>query len=246
MDRMLYVAMTGARQNMLAQAVNANNLANISTTGFRADLAEARSMPLFGDGYPTRVYAMTQREGTDFNPGPIQTTGRSLDVAIENKGFFAVQTTDGSEAYTRAGNFRVSSTGILETASGHAVLGDSGPISVPVASRVDIGGDGTISILPQGGTEEDITVIDRLKLVNPDVRSLFKANDGLFRLKKSGNSEADADVRLVSGALEGSNVNAASAMVNMIELARQFEMQVKMMRLAEKNDEQAAKLLYLA
>jgi len=240
---MLYVAMSGAKQNMLAQAQNANNMANVSTTGFKADLAAARSMPLFGNGYPTRVFSMTERAGTDFNPGSIQMTGRALDVAIKADGFLTVQGADGNEAYTRAGSMRLSSTGILETSTGLPVLGESGPISLPPSTRIEVASDGTVSSVTQSKGADVVTVIDRLKLVNPDLNALKKGNDGLFHLKDGETADSDAAVEVVAGALEGSNVNIASAMVNMIELARQFEMQVKMMKVAEENDEQATRLI---
>ena len=243
MDRMLYVAMSGAKQNMLAQAHNANNMANVSTTGFKSDLAAARSMPLFGNGFPTRVFSMTERAGTDFNSGPIQSTGRALDIAVENDGFIAVQGKNGNEAYTRVGSLQVSTTGVLETAQGLAVMGDSGPISIPPAKRFEIGSDGTVSSITQEKGAEVVTILDRIKLVNPDLKTVIKGNDGLFHLADDELADADANVKVISGALEGSNVSIASEMVNMIELARQFEMQVKMMKVAEKNDEYASRLL---
>lgn len=243
MDRMLYVAMSGAKQNMLAQAHNANNMANISTTGFKADLAAARSMPLFGGGLPTRVFSMTEREGTDFNPGAIQSTGRALDIAIKADGFLSVQGVAGNEAYTRAGGLRVSATGILESANGLPVLGENGAISIPPSTRVEIATDGTVSAITPSKGADVVNIIDRLKLVNPDLKNVVKGNDGLFHLRDGSIAKADAVVEIVSGVLEGSNVNIASEMVNMIELARQFEMQVKMMKVAEENDEQATRLL---
>lgn len=246
MDRMLYVAMSGAKQNMLAQAHNANNMANVSTTGFKSDLAAARSMPLYGNGLPTRVFSMTERAGTDFNSGPIQTTGRALDIAVKNDGFIAVQGKDGNEAYTRAGSLNVSATGVLETAQGLAVIGDEGPISIPQANRIEISADGTVSAISQTKGAEIVDVVARIKLVKPDLKEITKGNDGLFHLDNDAVAEADANVQIISGALEGSNVNIATEMVNMIELARQFEMQVKMMKVAEKNDEYAARLLTIA
>ena len=243
MDRMLYVAMSGAKQNMLAQAHNANNMANVSTTGFKADLAAARSMPLFGQGLPTRVFSMTEREGTDFNSGALQTTGRALDIAINGDGFIAVQGKDGNEAYTRVGNLRVSETGVLETSNGLAVIGDGGPITIPDAKGVEVSTDGTVSTITQTKGNEVVNIVNRIKLVNPDLNTVKKGNDGLFHLKNNELSKADAAVTIVSGTLEGSNVNIATELVNMIELARQFEMQVKMMKVAEKNDEQATRLL---
>lgn len=246
MDRMLYVAMSGAKQNMLAQAINSNNLANISTTGFRADLAAARSMPLFGGtGFPTRVYSMTEKPGIDFKQGAMSTTGRDLDIAVAGKGFISVQAADGSEAYTRAGDLKTDNAGVLQTGAGHIVLGESGPIIIPEAAKVDVGKDGTISITQIGDAGGGSTVIDRIKLVNPDTKELKRNEQGLFILKNGQAAEADDEVSVVSGTIETSNVNAAAALVNMIELARQFEMQIKMLKTAEENNAQATQMMKL-
>lgn len=243
MDRMLYVAMSGAKQNMLAQAVNSNNLANISTTGFRADLAAARSMPVFGSGLPTRVYSMTEKAGIDFNQGAMSTTGRDLDIAVAGDGFISVQAKDGSEAYTRAGDLRTDSAGVLKTGAGHIVLGESGPITIPEAAKVDIGKDGTISITQIGDGGGGSTIIDKIKLVNPNTKELMRNEQGLFVLKNGANAEIDTEVSVVSGTIETSNVNAAAALVNMIELSRQFEMQIKMLKTAEENNSQATQMM---
>ncbi len=246
MDRMLYVAMTGAHQTMLAQAVNANNLANANTTGFRADLAAMRAAALQGGGLPTRVYAMAENPGVDLDAGSLTTTGRDLDVAVNGEGYIAVQAPDGSEAYTRAGDLRLTSTGLLTTGAGHPVLGDGGPITLPPAQKIDIGEDGTISLLPIGQAPKALAVIDRIRLVRPAGATLVKGNDGLLRQRSGKPAPPDARVRLVSGAVEGSNVNGVEAMVNMLSLSREFEMQVKMMRTAERNDASSAELLRLA
>ena len=246
MDRMLYVAMSGAKQNMLAQAVNANNLANISTTGFRADLAAARSMPVYGgDGHPTRVYSMTEKTGIDFNQGSLSTTGRDLDIAIVGKGFISVQSGDGTEAYTRAGDLNADNAGVLKTGSGHIVLGEGGPIIIPEAAKVDIGKDGTISITQASGGAGGSTIIDRLKLVNPEIKDLKRNEQGLFVLKNGNDADVDESVSIVSGTVETSNVNAAATLVNIIELARQFEMQIKMLKTAEENNAQATQMMKL-
>jgi len=245
MDRMMYVAMSGAKQNMLAQAVNANNLANISTNGFRADYAAARSMPLFGGtGHPTRVYSMTEKPGINFNSGSMNTTGRDLDIAIADKGFLAVETPDGNEAYTRAGNLHVDNAGVLRNGTGYAVIGDGGPVVIPDAAKIDIGKDGTVSIVVPGRAAGSTTVA-KLKLVNPDIKELKRNEYGLFVQKNGEDAELDNTVSVVSGTLETSNVNAASTLVNMIELARQFEMQIKMLKTAEENNEQASQLMRL-
>lgn len=245
MDRLLYVAMSGAQQTMLSQAVNSHNLANLHTAGFRADLNQFRSMPVFGTGLPSRVYTMSERPGIDYTPGPIESTGRELDVAIHGEGWIAVVAPDGQEAYTRAGDLRVSSNGLLETGAGHSVLGNGGPIAIPPAEKIEIGHDGTISIRPLGLASDALAEIDRIKLVAPPSELMLKSDDGLFRLEGAA-AVADARVTLVSGALERSNVNAVDALVNMITLARQFEMQVKMMHTAEEADRSAAGMLQLS
>lgn len=247
MDRMLYLAMTGAKQTMIAQAVNTNNLANASTTGFKADLEQARAMPVFGPGAPSRVYAMTERPATDFTPGPLNTTGRELDMAIRGEGWFAVQAPDGSEAYTRAGDLHINSVGLLVNGAGHPLIGnDGGPIAVPPAEKLEIGADGTISIRPVGQQASVLAEIDRIKLVKPPYDQLTKGEDGLMHLKNGDEAQADASVQLVAGALESSNVNTVEAMVNMLELTRQYEMQVKMMQAAKENDEAATQMMRMA
>lgn len=243
MDRMLYIAMSGAKQTMLAQAVNANNLANSNTTGFRKDLAAFRSMPVFGPGEPTRVYAMTERPGVEFNSGTINATGQELDIAIKGDGWIAVQAKDGTEAYTRAGNLSIEEGGLLKTSGGVLVLGNGGPIAIPQAEKVEIGGDGTISIQAVGQAANALTALDRIKLVNPDLRNLVKGEDGLMRLRDNSTATPDASVNIISGALESSNVNAVDAMVSMITLARQYEVQIKSMKTAEESDTAATELL---
>jgi flagellar basal-body rod protein FlgF len=246
MDRSLYIAMSGAKQTLLAQTANANNLANSQTTGFKSDLEQFRSMPVFGAGFPTRVYAMTERPGTNFSPGAIQTTGRELDVAISGEGLFAVQGEDGKEAYTRAGDLRITPEGLLQTGSGLQVLGQNGPVSIPPAQKLTIGEDGTISIIPLGSNATTLAVVDRIKMVKPEIENLEKLDDGLLHLKDGKPLEASADVSLVSGALEGSNVNAIQCMVEMIELARNFELQTKVMKTTDENSGVSSKLLQMA
>ena len=246
MDRMVYLAMSGAKQMLQAQAMAANNLANASTTGFRADLEAMRAMPLFGPGAPSRVYAMAERPGIDFKPGAIEQTGNDLDVAIQGDGFIAVQAPDGSEAYTRAGNLTLNANGMLQTGSGLQVLGNGGPIAVPPAETMQIGGDGTISIRPVGQAANTLAQLDRIKLVNPPLSQLTKGTDGLFHMKDGSTAPADAMVKVQQGALEASNVNSVSEMVNMITLQRNFELQVKAMHTAEQNDTAATRLMNMS
>ena len=242
MDKMLYVSMTGAHNNTLAQRAHANNLANISTSGFRRDFEQARSMPIFGDSYPSRVFAMSERPGTDFTPGSLQETGRDLDVAVGGKGWLAVQMPDGSEAYTRNGSLDVSANGILQTHDGKPVLGDGGPVTIPPDNEISIGADGSISA-SQPDQPGVVNVVAQLKLVNPPEADLVRGDDGLFRVRGGAPAQADPNVRVAGGYLEGSNVNVVDQMVQMISLARQFEMQTRMLSTAEQNDRAAAQVL---
>jgi flagellar basal-body rod protein FlgF len=245
MDRMLYVAMAGAKETLRAQTVNNHNLANASTTGFKADLAAFQSRAVDGSGYASRVYTQSTTNGWDEKSGSLISTGRDLDVAINGKGWFAVQGADGKEAYTRAGDFQVDATGQLTTSVGHPVMGDGGPVNIPPYTSLFVAGDGSISIVGQGQTPQATSTIGRLKLVNPPGEQLERGEDGLFRMRDGSSAPADAAVKIGSGVLETSNVNAAEAMVNMITLARQFEMQVKAIRTAEENGAAAAQVMRL-
>ena len=244
MDRLLYIAMSGAKENMNGLAVRANNLANTGTVGFKADFEQARAMQAFGDGMPSRVFSLTEQPGQNFDAGAIIMTERDLDVAIQGDGWLAVQAPDGTEAYTRGGNLQLNAQGMLETSSGLAVMGDDGPIQLPVPlAKLEIGNDGTISALPQGAPADAIAPVGRIKLVKPLNSEMEKGNDGLFRRKDGLLAEAAPDVNLLNGAIEGSNVNAVGEMTYMISLQRQFELQVKMMKSAEDMDRQQVQLL---
>jgi len=245
MDEMIYLAMTGAKQTEFAQAINTNNIANVSTTGFRADLHSFSSAPIEGPGVDSRVNAIVETYGTDFSQGAIANTGRDLDIAVQGEGFIAVQGPDGEEAYTRAGDLRVNGGGLLSTGAGHLVMGDGGPVAIPVNSSLTIGSDGTISLQALGQGPETLSQIDRIKLVRPDISQMQKGSDGLFRLADGEIASADGAVRVTSGSLEQSNVNIAKTLVNMIELSRQYEMQVKVMKTAEEDADSAAQLMRL-
>ena len=243
MDRLIYIAMTGAQQLLHSQAQAAHNLANAGTTGYKADTGAFRAAPVDGPGLPTRAYAVDTTTGADLAPGAIQTTGRDLDVAIEGDGFLVVQGLDGNEAYTRNGSLQVSADGELQTRSGLAVLGDGGPINIPQDSKVSIGRDGTVSIVTYGQSAANVTSVGQLKLVNPAPNEVAKGADGLFRTKNGQPADVDPSVTVTAGALESSNVNTVSAMVDMIGLARQFEMQMKLLQNAEGNEQRATALL---
>jgi flagellar basal-body rod protein FlgF len=243
MDKLLYIAMSGAKETLRAQAANNHNLANASTTGFRADLSAFQSRAVVGSGYASRVYATNSTVGWDSSVGAQVATGRDLDIAISGNGFIAVQGRDGREAYTRAGDLRVDPNGQLLTATGLQVMSDGGPVSVPPHTALSVAPDGTISIVPLGQGPETTAAVGRIKLVNPPTDQLDRGEDGLFRTRDGSDVPSDANVRIASGVLESSNVNAAAAMVNMIELARNFDLQVKAMRTAEENATAATQLL---
>ena len=238
MDRVIYLAMAGAKATLQRQDVLAHNLANASTNGFRAEMMAFRAVPVRGDGASTRVYALETTPGYNAEPGPVASTGRSLDVAMAGQAWLALQALDGTEAYTRNGALDVNNEGLLVTRSGLTVLGDGGPITVPANAQVSIGGDGTLTASVGGGRPQGI---GRLKLVTPEA-PLLRGDDGLFRAA-DGDLPADAGARLQSGALEGSNVSPVESMVAMIAAARQFEQQMKMLQTSQEREQSATKLL---
>ena len=240
MDRMIYTAMSGAKATMTRQDALAHNLANANTPGFRADLSAFRAVPVRGEGATTRVHSLESTAGFDATDGPITQTGRSLDVAVKGAGWIAVQGLDGNEAYTRAGGMELSADGTLQVRGGLPVMGDGGPIVVPQGATVSIGSDGTVSA-KQGNTPP--VPVGQLRLVNPPTGDLRKGADGLMRMANGDPAEVDPTVRVVEGALEGSNVNPVESMVGLIAAARQFEMQMKMLQTAEGNEQRASKLL---
>jgi flagellar basal-body rod protein FlgF len=248
MDKAVYIAMTGGKHIARAQALSANNMANANTTGFRADFQQARSMAVYyGDGAPSRAYALTENPGTDFTYGTIAETGRKLDVAINGPGWIAVQTASGREGYTRAGSLQVNAQGQLQTATGQMVLGDKGPITLPPFDNVQIGADGTISVQEQGQAPNGLSQVGRIKLVNPANQRLEKGEDGMMYQREGQQPlPADANVQLQVGFIEGSNVNMVDEFTNVMSLARQFDLQIKLMRTAEDNSAASTKLLQVS
>lgn len=243
MDRLIYTAMTGAKHVFMQQAGTANNLANASTVGFKAQEHRFRAVPVLSEAMPTRAFVVDASVSDVMDEGPLMYTGRNLDVAVNGRGWLAVQLPDGSEAYTRAGSLDVDVTGLLQTKSGYPVAGDGGPINIPPDNRIEIAPDGTVSVVPTFGTPNNANAIGRIKLVNPAEGDLVRGADGLFRLRSGQPAPADETVKLTSGTLEGSNVNVTDAMVNLISLSRQFEMQMKMMQTADANAQRADQLL---
>lgn len=243
MDRLIYTAMTGASQTMSRQAAVANNLANVSTTGYRAEEHRLRAVQVRSQALPTRAFAVDASTHTNFQPGSMQATDRTLDVAVQGQGWLALALPDGSEAYTRNGSLQLDVNGVLQTRNGIPVQGDGGPISVPPDVKVAVGGDGSVSVIPESGAQNTVNAIGRIKLVNPAEADLVRGADGLFRMKDGSAVAADPNVKVAGGYLEGSNVNAVEQMVSMISLARQFEMQMKLLSTATTDDQAASQIL---
>jgi flagellar basal-body rod protein FlgF len=241
MDRLIYTSMSGAKHLMYRQDTLAQNLANANTTGYRADSVALRAVPAQGQEAGTRVFTVETTIGADFSSGPMQSTGRALDVAVQGDGWIAVQGLDGNEAYTRAGNLQIGADGTLQLPNGLPVLGDGGPIVVPPDARISVGSDGTVSSKTVDSPQSN--PVGRIKLTNPEGASLVKGLDGLFRTRDGEPAPADETVRLADGTLEGSNVNVVEAMIGMIATARQFEMQMKLLTSAEQNEQKASTLV---
>lgn len=243
MDRLIYTAMTGASHVMQQQATVSQNLSNTNTPGFRSIIDTFRAVPLVGDGLPTRTFVVDATAGSDFSQGALQPTGRDLDVALPGPGWIAVQTPDGGEAYTRNGSFEITPEGTLQTRNGLPVIGDGGPITIPANTQISIGTDGTISTVPTGNAATPVVPVGRLKLVNPPESQMVRGQDGLFRTSSGNPADADASITVAPGNLESSNVNTVDAMVNMISLARMYDMQMKVLQSADNNAKQAGTLL---
>jgi len=244
MDRLLYIAMTGAKHSLYQQAVTAHNLANVSTTAFKAQMSAFRALPVFGPGAPTRSFVVDSTPHADLSGGAVHETGRPLDVAVNGPGWIAVQDASGQEAYTRNGSLQVGINGLLVTSNGLPVVGDGGPITLPEDAQVTIGNDGTITIATNNQFNA-LTAIARIKLVNPPETDLVRGDDGLFRQSSGQPAAADATVTLAPAALESSNVNSVQALIGIIDQSRYFDMQMKLMQKADENANRAAQVMAL-
>ena len=243
MDRLIYTAMTGAKATMGQEAAVAHNLANVATTGFRAEIHRLRAVAVQSEALPSKAFVVDASVGSDFSTGAVSQTGNSLDVAINGKGWFAVQTPDGNEAYTRSGSFQVDENGVLRTRNGLELVGDGGQIAIPPDNSVEISSDGTITAIPVNGARNTANPVGRLKLVNPPENELKRGEDGLFRLANGQAADMDESVKVAGGYLEGSNVNVVEEMVRMISLARQYDLNTKLLQNAQENDKAASQIL---
>jgi flagellar basal-body rod protein FlgF len=244
MDRLIYSSLSAMKAAMARQATTANNLANVNTSGFRAEMTSSQALWMKGDGFDARALTSEEVVSADMTAGTVAESGRSLDVAVQGTAMLAVQSKDGDEAYTRRGDLQVSDSGLLTTGDGLPVLGDGGPITLPPAEKVIIAGDGTISIVPQGG-DGQAQQIDRLKLVQANNTGIAKSLDGLFRVRDGGTLPADPDATVRQGALEGSNVNTSGTLIDMIQASRDWDMQVKMLSTAQDLDKSTTALMQI-
>jgi flagellar basal-body rod protein FlgF len=245
MDKLVYTAATGLKAHLASQAAIANNMANVSTIGFRADRVVFDRLSLKGSDFDTRTPASAEVLDADRKPGALQQTGRALDIAIPGDSWLAVQATDGTEAYTRRGDLQIAPSGVLQTGDGFPVIGSGGPITLPPAQSIKISDDGKISIVPVGGDARNPQVIDTLKLASPKGTDTVKGTDNLLHVKGGGVLPTDLDAKVESGALEGSNVNMTQALVDMIENQRAYEVQANLMKSAKELDESSASLMRL-
>lgn len=246
MDKIMFLAMQAGDRYLTAQTVHANNLANANTPGFKAELAAFTDLDLSGAQHATTSTPVYNQSYVDMSPGALKNTHRKLDVAITGDGFLSVQTLGGREAYTRKGDLQISEDGILVTRAGDMVLGDNGPIFIPTQQQLSVAMDGSVSIQPVGAPATDVEYIDHLKLVNPGLSEIQKEEDGLFYPLSGQAFDADSNVTIMQGALEASNVNMVHEMLAMMDMARSFEMQLKLMKTAEQDDAAAARLMRMS
>jgi flagellar basal-body rod protein FlgF len=244
MEPILYKAMNGSEVDFNRQTIHSGNLANVNTPGFKSDLYQAQTAYYNAPDGSTDAFSVQIQNGTDFGDGPLMTTGRNLDMALQGDAWFAVQNKKGEEAYTRAGGFNITETGQLVTNGGYPVLGSGGPIAIPPYEEIEFASDGTISIIPLGASSKELAVLDRVKLVKADAKSLYKNIDGLMAIKAGAAKPVeDSSIKMMSGVLEGSNTNPAGEMVDMIYAAREYEYKMKMMQTVDDNSSKLAQLL---
>jgi flagellar basal-body rod protein FlgF len=245
LDRFVFTAMTGAKHAMGQLANTSSNLANVQTPGFRELLSTFRSVPINGQSADSRAFMVESTSGSDFRQGTMITTANPLDLAIRDRGFFVLQREDGTEAYTRAGRLSVDAEGMIRTMNGGLLLGINGPIQIPQdAQAIEVTEDGTVSV--RFGTQQEPVVIDQLRLVDPEPHSLFRASDGFFENRGIGSFAPSRAVRVSQGAYEGSNVNPAQAMVEMIQQNRMYDLNIRLIQTASQNSEKASGLMSLS
>ena len=245
MDRMIWTAVSGMNASMARERMIASNMANAQTPGFRAEVMAATPTTLEGPSLEVRALTGAAVYGAAMDPGALVETGRALDVALTGDGLLSVQAADGTEAYTRRGDLSLSPAGVLTNGDGALVIGENGPISVPPGSNVSIGPDGAVLVRSASDPNAPPQQVERLKLAGWHGSRIAKGLDGLFRVQGDGVLPQDAEARLVSGALEQSNVQTSQVLVQMVEAQRLFDMRTKLVATAKELDEQGASLMRL-
>ncbi|GMN01785.1 flagellar basal body rod protein FlgF [Erythrobacter sp. MTPC3] len=245
MDRLIYTALSGMDAAMNRQRAVANNLANVSTPGFRAEEFSVEPVTIKGEAMQTRSLAQGLVRGANMEGGTVTQTGQPLDIAVAGNALLALQAGDGSEVYSRRGDLNVSATGVLQNGDGLPVIGEAGPITLPTGSQISISDDGGIFLRDPATPEAPPEQIARIKLANPDGSAIVKDIDGFLRVPGGGILPADPTARVMTGAIEGSNVDTATTLVQMIEAQRSFEQRTKIISTAEDIDQAGARLMSL-
>lgn len=245
MDRVIYTSLTAMRGSMARQTAIANNLANAQTPGFRADMAEAQTLWLHGSGLDARAVTSEEVIGADMQAGTVMATGRDLDIAMQGEAMLVVQAPNGEEGYTRRGDLKLASSGLLTTGDGHPVQGAQGPVTIPPADSIRVDEEGRVWVVPAGGDPENPLQVDRLRLAGPTGSDIVKGLDGLFRVRGGGILPDDPEARVVTRSLEGSNVSATTALVSMIEASKAWDSQLKLISDAREMDSSTANLMQL-
>lgn len=246
MDRLIYTALSGMQGSMAKQRVLASNMANAQTVGFRAELLDQRPVTVEGDSLEIRAMQRAQVRGASMAEGEVVRTGRDLDIAVEGDALLAVQAADGSEAYTRRGDLAISATGLLTNGDGYPVMGEGGPITLPLGGKPSIAPDGTVSVTDPAAPEGLAQPVGRIKLAGWMGSPISKGLDGLFRVEGGGILPADQEATVIAGSLEQSNVNATEVLVEMIDAQRLFDMRTKLISTAREMDEGGAQLMRMS
>lgn len=246
MDRLIYTAVSGMSDSMVRERVIASNMANTSTIGFKAEKLYTTPVTLKGPALEARAMAEGEVKSADMSAGNITQTGRKLDIALLGDAMMAVQSADGTESYTRRGDLTVSPTGVLENGDGRPVIGNGGPITVPLDAQITIGPDGMVLVANLENPNLPPQPTDRIKLASPSGTTIAKGLDGLFRVVGGGVLPADENARTIPGSLEQSNVNPSEVLTQMIQAQRLYDIRTKLIATAKEVDQSGTSLLRIS
>lgn len=250
MDRLIFTSNSAIKEQSVARQVLVNELANVSTVGFKTSYDVAlSSVKAEGPGFDTRFQAQAiSRDYIRMTPGALMLTGRSLDIAMADKTLLSVQAPNGEQAYTRRGDLKVNIQGQLETGNGHLVLGQNGPITVPANTKLSINPDGSIYARdPAQAANAPGILVDRLRILDGSKEMFERREDGLFKVsgKPPGTPFESGPVlpQIIPNTLEGSNVSGIEALTRLMDHSRTFEMQIKIIKETKSLDESGATLM---